>query len=309
VVLEDIIRAFGLARGVKMLRISRLFRLIRLIRIFRVLGKFNVPPELARFFHPDMVQAFMRVGAWMITILFLNHMIACGWFGLGSSLSGIPTWVQVCKRTYLLNADDEPTLSWYYVTALHWTLTQFTPASMEVVPENTYERIFVILTILSAIIVFSSFLSSLAAAVAVFRRKREEQQINNDNLDKFFQENHVSVDLANRIQGFLRMQRTRRGAVHRIHQSAVPQLQQLSEPIKEQLAFEIFMPVISVYPMLRTITSLGKLRCCYLPWGGVPAIDVGIPRGLSHGQRMQGNVFRCGRGDCILSRLQHQAHG
>jgi len=129
---------------------------------------------------------------------------------------------------------------------------------MEVVPENTYERIFVILTILSAIIVFSSFLSSLAAAVAVFRRKREEQQINNDNLDKFFQENHVSVDLANRIQGFLRMQRTRRGAVHRIHQSAVPQLQQLSEPIKEQLAFEIFMPVISVYPMLRTITSLSE---------------------------------------------------
>jgi len=141
---------------------------------------------------------------------------------------------------------------------LHWTLTQFTPASMEVVPENTYERIFNILTIFSAIIVFSSFLSSIAAAVALFRRKSEEELINSVNLVKFLQENHVSLDLANRINGFLRMQRRHRGEVHRFHESAVPQLKQLSKPIKEQLACELFMPVISVYPMLRSISMLSE---------------------------------------------------
>jgi len=141
---------------------------------------------------------------------------------------------------------------------LHWTLTQFTPASMEVVPENTYERIFNILTIFSAIIVFSSFLSSIAAAVALFRRKSEEELINSVNLVKFLQQNHVSLDLANRINGFLRMQRRHRGEVHRFHESAVPQLKQLSKPIKEQLACELFMPVISVYPMLRSIRLLSE---------------------------------------------------
>jgi len=94
--------------------------------------------------------------------------------------------------------------------------------------------------------------------VAVFRRKREEKLINSNNLIKFLQEDHVSLDLANCIQEFLRTQKMRRGEVHRIHTSAVPQLQQLSDPIKEQLACEIFMPVISVYPMLRSITMISE---------------------------------------------------
>jgi hypothetical protein len=223
-----------------------------------VFGKFNIPPEVARFVHEDVLHAFITVGSWMIATVFLNHIIACAWFGLGSSFPGMPTWVQACKQTYLLNANVEPSLMWYYATALHWTLTQFTPASMEVVPENTYERLFNVFVILAAIIVFSTFLSSIAGAVAVFRRKHEEHAINRANLLKFLQENHVSRDLASRIQGFLKMQRNRRGVVHRIHESAVPQLKQLPEPIKEQLACEIFMPVISICPVLKSIKLLAE---------------------------------------------------
>jgi len=254
---EDFMAYFGMARGVKMLRISRLVRLLRLIRRFRVFGKFpNIPPELARCIDPDMLHTCMRVGSWILAILFLNHLIACAWYGLGSSVSGIPTWVQVCRRQYLLNSDAEPNLWWFYATSLHWTLTQFTPASMEVVPENTYERFFAVCTILCAIIFFSSFLSSIAAAVALFRRRREEQQINSANLVRFLQENHVSLDLAGRIQAFLSMQQTQRNVVHRVHDSDVPQLKQLSETLKEQLASEVFMPVITEHPLFQGIKMI-----------------------------------------------------
>ena len=36
-------------------------------------------------------------------------------------------------------------LSWRYLTSLHWSLTQFTPASMDVSARNEYERIMSIL--------------------------------------------------------------------------------------------------------------------------------------------------------------------
>jgi hypothetical protein len=248
--LEDILKVFGMARGVKLLRISRLVRLLRLIRLIRVFGKFpTIPPELARCIDPDMLTTFMRVMSWIVAILFLNHLIACAWYGLGSSVSGFPTWVKVCEREYLLNSDEPPRLPWFYATSLHWTLTQFTPASMEVVPENTYERFFAVCTILCAIIFFSSFLSSIATAVALFRRKRDENHINNANLIRFLQENHVSLDLAGRIQAFLSMQQAQRNMVHRVHESTVPQLKQLSEPLKEQLALEVYMPVITMHPL------------------------------------------------------------
>jgi len=252
--LADFMAYFGMARGVKMLRISRLVRLLRLVRLFRVFGKLpNIPPELARFIDPEILHTSMRIGFWIVSILFLNHMIACGWYGLGNGLSdtGIPTWVQVCRRNYLLNTDEEPGLPWFYATSLHWTLTQFTPASMEVVPENTYERFFTVCTMLCAIIFFSSFLSNIAAAVALFRRKREEHGIQSANLVRLLQENHVSLHLAGRIQAFLKMQQTKRNVVHRVHESDVPQLKQLPESLKEQLAWEVYMPVITRHPLLK----------------------------------------------------------
>jgi len=257
--LEDFMAYFGMARGVKMLRISRLVRLLRLVRLFRIFGKLpNVPPELARFIDPDILHTALRIGFWVVAILFLNHMVACAWYGLGSGLSGtgMPTWVQVCRRQYLLNTDAEPDLSWFYATSLHWTLTQFTPASMEVVPENTYERFFAVCTILCAIIFFSSLLSSIAAAVALFRRKREEQHLQRASLIRFLQENHVSLDLAGRIQAFLSMQQTKRNVVHRVHESDVPQLKQLPEILKEQLASEVFLPVITRHPLFKGVRAI-----------------------------------------------------
>jgi len=268
--LEDIMTYFGMTRGVKLLRISRLVRLLRLFRLFRVFGKFpSIPPELAHFIDPDMLHTSMRVGSWIVAILFLNHLIACGWYGLGSGVTGIPTWVEVCRQEYVRNNIIEPDLPWYYATSLHWTLTQFTPASMEVVPENTYERFFAVATILCAIIFFSSFLSSIAAAVALFRRKREEQHINNANLIRFLQENHVSLDLAGHIQAFLSMQQTQRSVVHRVHESDVPQLKQLSEPLKERLASEVFMPVLVEHPLFRGIKMTTETCCTALCTGAM----------------------------------------
>lgn len=70
-----------------------------------------------------------------------------------------------------------------YVTAVHWSLTQFTPSSMDVAPglsdgdelesevaTNEYERIFSVIVTMAGLIVFSLFLGSINQALAKLRR-------------------------------------------------------------------------------------------------------------------------------------------
>jgi len=132
----------------------------------------------------------------------------------------------------------------------------FTPASMEVVPQNSYERVFTIVTILSAIILFSSFLSSISTAVATFRRKHEERVKQNAALIRYMQENHVSLELGSRIQTFIRKHAMQPGQVHRIHTSDVPQLKQLPPFLKEQLACEVYRPVVCGHPFFNSMRNI-----------------------------------------------------
>jgi len=157
---------------------------------------------------------------------------------------------------YLLNTDKEPSLLYLYVTSLHWTLTISTPASMEVVPENTYERVFTIATIFAAVILFSSLLSNISAAVAQFRRKRNQQVKQDADLIQFLQDNQIFLSLGSRVQAFIKGLRWETGGVLRIHESAVPQLKQLSPSLKEELAWEVFGPVILTHPLLKSMQEI-----------------------------------------------------
>eukprot|EP00419_Tripos_fusus_P081735 CAMPEP_0172937318 /NCGR_PEP_ID=MMETSP1075-20121228/222464_1 /TAXON_ID=2916 /ORGANISM="Ceratium fusus, Strain PA161109" /LENGTH=179 /DNA_ID=CAMNT_0013798693 /DNA_START=495 /DNA_END=1031 /DNA_ORIENTATION=+ len=178
-----------------------------------------MPPKLARYVDKDVMQASCTVGGWVLAILFLNHNVACGWYGLGAAFDTLPTWVEVCRQEYMSHTKGEPDRYYFYTTSLHWTLTMFTPASMEVVPENSFERIYCILTILSAIIFFSTLVSSITTAVATFRRKRAEQMKLNADLVGFLRENHISLKLGTMIQTCMQKHVTRPSQVHRIHES------------------------------------------------------------------------------------------
>lgn len=242
---------FGMVRSVKLLRITRMVRLFRLVRLVRIVRRVpQLPHMLTRFVDRSTYHTSLTVGAWIVALVLVNHLIACFWYGLGSNLAGLPTWVQVATDAYMLNADEQPGTLYLYVTSLHWAFTMFTPASMEVVPENSYERVFTICTILVAIVCFSSFLSSISAAVALYRRNCREQQQQRHDLIRFLQQNEISFTLSARIQAYMKKQVARYTNVHRIHLTDVLLLQQLPMTLKEELANETFEPIISSHPLL-----------------------------------------------------------
>merc|ERR1719517_170672 len=120
----------------------------------------------------------------------MNHFLACGWYAVGNF--GLdPSWVQV------LEGKD---LQFRYITSLHWSLTQFTPASMEVFPRNSTERSFAVIVILAAMLTFSSFVSSITSGMTRLRMLKSEKAKQQYLLRSFLKENKIPPDLSMRIQ-------------------------------------------------------------------------------------------------------------
>ena len=61
-----------------------------------------------------------------------------------------------------------------YLSALHWTLTQFMPATQNIAPNTASERIFAIVVVLIGLAVFSSFVSGVTNTVNQLRQIHTE---------------------------------------------------------------------------------------------------------------------------------------
>merc|ERR1712139_444488 len=91
-------------------------------------------------------------------------------------------------------------LGYKYLSALHWTLTQFTPAGMEVYPHNPTERAFAVVVLLFALVFFSSFLSSITSAMTQLRQLNYATDQQFSLLRRFLKERQVSRELSTRIK-------------------------------------------------------------------------------------------------------------
>merc|ERR1719276_124906 len=88
--------------------------------------------------------------------------MACVWFLIGTAVNGPTTWV----RHYKL---QDQGCGVQYIYSLHWSLTQFTPASMRVGPQNSLERTFNVVLIICAMVYFSTFVGGITADMTRLR--------------------------------------------------------------------------------------------------------------------------------------------
>lgn len=77
-------------------------------------GLYTGPPD-----RPPVEHGLPPLGVFKV-----NHFIACGWYAVGTIDFDQGSWTDALRST--------PSLGYQYTTSLHWSLTQFTPASMEV---------------------------------------------------------------------------------------------------------------------------------------------------------------------------------
>uniref|UniRef100_A0A7S1Q4G5 Cyclic nucleotide-binding domain-containing protein n=1 Tax=Alexandrium catenella TaxID=2925 RepID=A0A7S1Q4G5_ALECA len=172
---------------------------------------------------------------------------------------------------------------YHYFTAFHWSITQFTPASMEVVPRNAAERLFTILTISLGLVVFSSFVSNMTHAMTSFQRLTSEQAKKNQNLRQFLSTHRVSMALVHRIIYFCKSSNSS-GVKKRLHEVDVSCLKALPENLLMRLHQEVYADTLACHPLFQKLRDIEDV--CFLNICNVAMSE----RSLTSSEEL----FRCG---------------
>lgn len=179
-------------------------------------------------------------------VLVLNHVIACVWYVVGRVSMGesLPNWVDVAKV-------KGSAISYLYATALHWSLTQFTPASMDISANNLWERLFSVSVLLFAMLVFSSIVASITAAMMKLRNMQGDQMRQFWLLRLYLRQRNIHPSLASRIVKFLEHRSAVQGSL--VQRDSIPILCGLSEALHNELMHEMHSPELRCHPFFETL--------------------------------------------------------
>jgi hypothetical protein len=183
--------------GLRLLRTIRGTRIFRVIRSLRIVRVFSVITEAFESMLSEILIIIARLIFLIIAMLVVCHYTACAWYGLA-------TWNPLdVDRTWVIEYDlkDADTFT-KYVTALHWSLTQFTPSTNNVAPTNGAERLFAVTITVFAVVMFSNFVSSITNATMQIRKINSDKYTEEQQIRNFLSVKQVPLVVSNGIWHF-----------------------------------------------------------------------------------------------------------
>uniref|UniRef100_A0A7S1RR69 Cyclic nucleotide-binding domain-containing protein n=1 Tax=Alexandrium catenella TaxID=2925 RepID=A0A7S1RR69_ALECA len=123
---------------------------------------------------------------------------------------------------------------------------------MDVVPRNILERIYSIIVLLFAMVAFSSIVGTVTSSMTIIRSMKNDRQKQFWLLRRFLKQKNVSMDLTVRMTRFLDHQQVKQQKL--IQVGKVVFLQQLSDQLARELAFEMFEPLLHQHPFFRFLS-------------------------------------------------------
>lgn len=226
-------RGLSVLRGTKLLRSARALRSLRMLRVMRM--PVSIRDFICTVGHSEYAWLTLSLASHMFGILLINHFIACIWYFIGCHGAG---WVQEYAK-------GEP-VEMLYFTALHWSLTQFTPATMSVQPQNFGERVFAVAVLLFAMIVFSAFVSSITNLMTNLFNLNSAEMKQFMRLDRYLHDNNISFALSVRIRRYLEHLHCEKQ--RNLQERDVEPLLKLSQPLQMELRYEVHYPILSKHP-------------------------------------------------------------
>eukprot|EP00929_Paragymnodinium_shiwhaense_P079396 TRINITY_DN41327_c0_g1_i1.p1 TRINITY_DN41327_c0_g1~~TRINITY_DN41327_c0_g1_i1.p1 ORF type:complete len:917 (-),score=196.65 TRINITY_DN41327_c0_g1_i1:78-2828(-) len=219
---------------------SRAFRIIRMIRLLRLFRMREVLCRALERVQSEWFSVFSDIMRIIVIIVGYSHIIACIWWGIGNRRgTGDDTWV-------VMHGFLEHDFWYRYSTSLHWSLSQFAGGMDEVTPHNTMERWFAIFVFLVAFLLASMFVSSLTSSMTKLHLITSGQARKFSMLRKYLAQNAVSTKL------LLRVLRNAQHALQEkqrfLPESSVELMTQISEPLRIELHYELYSPVMTAHP-------------------------------------------------------------
>mmetsp|Transcript_112237 Transcript_112237/g.250753 ORF Transcript_112237/g.250753 Transcript_112237/m.250753 type:complete len:578 (-) Transcript_112237:68-1801(-) len=190
----------GILRIGKSSRLLKPLRFLRFVRLMRVAKVTETLDNRMQHIHSAYLALLMKVSWNAFKILVINHYIACAWYLIATENEpDPPTWI-----TRYVQDDGNCDFWDCYTRALHWSLTQVTPATQNIGPVNPQERFFAIGVVLFGLITFSSFLGSLTTTMNQLRYVHNERNMEKIKIQEYLGRKRVSLDLSARIWHFFK---------------------------------------------------------------------------------------------------------
>mmetsp|Transcript_71258 Transcript_71258/g.196724 ORF Transcript_71258/g.196724 Transcript_71258/m.196724 type:complete len:915 (+) Transcript_71258:821-3565(+) len=254
----------GFARAGKASRTFRIIRMVRLLRLARVRNVFNMMTDRIQSEQLIIVAGIINI---MLVIMGLGHVIACVWYGIAAeALAGdsdpaecgnvdssiVPPPSAHCTWVRRYGYVDAP-LELKYSTALHWSLLQFAGGTDEIVPQNTGERIYAVAVFLLAFVMAAVFVGRLTSSMTQLHMLSKKDVEKFQVLKRYLNKNEISSALTMRVMHNAQhaLQETQRF----MEENRVELLGMISEPLRVELHFELYAPVVSVHPFFRCFTE------------------------------------------------------
>lgn len=248
----------GLGRVLRALRVMRILRLLRIMKLKKILNL------VYNLIDSEYMFIVFNLGKLLTLILVLNHMVACAWYLVGrlSKSAGAPlNWLEDIGKTKVYGSS----LEWKYLTALHWSITQFTPASMDIYATNVPERIFSIAILFWALVALSSIIGSVSASMTALRNMSSDEMKQFWLLRRYLKQKHISRELSDRIEKFLEFHCVHSAST--VEPSKVKLLANVSGQLQLELASEMSAPLLQshrFFNQLRDTVPTVMFRICHL---------------------------------------------
>jgi hypothetical protein len=231
--------ASGSVRLLRILRLSRSMRLLRLAKLKWIVA------AVKDLIDSEFLDILFNILKMILSLLAVNHYLACGWFAL-TLLEQSRSWISV----YHFSSED---WTYQYVSAFHWAITQFTPASMHVQPENMYERCYAIAVVVAGLVGFAYLCGSITGSLTELRKLNEEGAKQFWNVRRFLKKNMVPMVLRIKIEKYLEH-------AWMLHKGSnteknLPILHLLTQQLKDELNLAIHMPHLRCHPLFEFLND------------------------------------------------------
>ncbi|CAE7251880.1 HCN3 [Symbiodinium natans] len=238
-----------IGKSVRYMRIMRVMRLLRLRKFQEALHQFDEFINLQYF---SIVQKLIMNMVW---ILLLSHFIGCGWYAIGmemlNSIEG--SWVTA-------NGFQQEELMYKYLTSLHWSITQFTPGSMNVQPVNSIERLYSVIVLVLGMVVFSSTVSSITAATNNLKDINAVYKHQIWTLRRYFREQKISAQLTSRVLRYT--ESIVKPKYQKVDVGQVKIMAMLPQMLTKEVNLEIYEKHLVIHPLFQSLSdnSVGLMQ-------------------------------------------------
>lgn len=215
----------------------KVFRHFRLLRVVRVLSSDSIS-VFAFLPRSELLEISMTILKTFMCVIFMNHFIACLWYGLGTFNNIGNSWI---SNHQLVGAS----LWARYITSYHWSLTNF-HASADIDPTNINERAFTVFAVFFAFFAASVVVSNMTSAMTRLEIIRTAESARLNLLRQFLVDNSISNQLAYRITKHAKSKISHEK--RNLPEASVDLLGIISEPLQQELHMEMHLPMLSGHP-------------------------------------------------------------